>query len=436
MSIELFVSSTSFLQMVGQLENSVLSRLFINNSFTNVKLNQIYYGKIVEKSPQLACFFVEVISGTVCLLKFHKNNLSLTVGSKIFVQVVKEATLPKKMPVVSDDITFYGYFLNYKPLSNHNIISKNIALPEKQEILHLLQDRKGCVVRSSFKRKFIVHFKTELEKLFHLWENIQLTDKIGLVYEVDTLYYAILCNSKITIDSIFVDDRKLINYVKEILSHFAHLEIEVIFNHQENIFFDCGISDDIESLKENTLDVMEGIKLHFISNHAFTYIDVDYNDVLGNYSNKEEASFKINLQILSVIYKQIILRNYSGQILVDLLKMKNKQYNNNVIKKFQDMFASDINKTSVLGFSHLGILECSRQKTQDFLGVFLQSDAYKLFNLIVNLRYIYGKNVLAKVQVKINAKLLAMLQKDGAKDIENFPVEFIVDNVDIPKIIV
>ena len=32
--------------------------------------------------------------------------------------------------------------------------------------------------------------------------------------------------------------------------------------------------------------------------------------------------------------------------------------------------------------------------------------------------------------------IFILLQKEGAKDIENFPVEFIVDNVDIPKIIV
>ena len=81
------------------------------------------------------------------------------------------------------------------------------------------------------------------------------------------------------------------------------------------------------------------------------------------YNNKKKQSaLELNLEACDAIYSEIKKRNIYGMILVDFLKM-NKDDEARILTYMRSLFAKDIVSTNCLGFSRLGLLEITREKT-------------------------------------------------------------------------
>ncbi len=96
---------------------------------------------------------------------------------------------------------------------------------------------------------------------------------------------------------------------------------------------------------------------------ALVAVDVDTTSYDEEYRTSEEFKYQVNKQILPQILKELYIRNCSGIILIDLLKMSN--YNR---KKFMAKLKDDANyyramNFDIKGFTRLGLLEMSRRRT-------------------------------------------------------------------------
>ena len=96
---------------------------------------------------------------------------------------------------------------------------------------------------------------------------------------------------------------------------------------------------------------------------AMVVIDVNTGKAEGRRS-KEENILQLNLEAAEEIARQLRLRNLSGMILIDFIDMKEAGHQIQVMNHLRDAVKSDPVGTTVVDMTKLGIVECTRRKTE------------------------------------------------------------------------
>ncbi len=108
------------------------------------------------------------------------------------------------------------------------------------------------------------------------------------------------------------------------------------------------------------------------STEAMTVVDVNSGKFTGK-DDFEQTILKTNKLAAAEMAKQLVLRNLSGIILIDFIDMKKESHRQEVIDTFSKAIASDTQRTTIVGFTPLGILEVTRKRTRQSLMNYLTS---------------------------------------------------------------
>ena len=81
----------------------------------------------------------------------------------------------------------------------------------------------------------------------------------------------------------------------------------------------------------------------------------------------DDTIFKTNVEAAQAIARQLRLRNLGGIVIVDFIDMIKENHRDAVLAEFQKQLARDRIKTTVNGFSALGLLEMTRKRTRESL---------------------------------------------------------------------
>lgn len=404
--MNLIINSNQIGCIAGLVNIQTLHKL--NYSFNSQPaLHSVYLAKIIEKKPNLNAYIVMLNNNTNALLDFTKNNLNLQIGQKILVQVTKEATKPLKMPKVSANIVLYGNLANYKPFAKAGIISKNLST----EPQNLQQFSNLCIVVTDLYNynlnNLLISEITQLKNTFNAWQQIK---EVGLVYSYNVYKMLLNLNFK-HITNIYCNNATDLAEIKQYLLQYniSHIKLQPITSASNNLLLNA-----INYCNANVIALNQDINLQVYSTDSFNYLDVNFS---GNYAinaTKEDVIFNVNKQILDLCVKQIVAKNLSGQILIDLLKLVNKGYKNNLLKIAKDLFKKDDVSASVLGFSNLGLLEVSRQKKQENLTALCKSISYNAWLLLNTLQNSNKTNII----VEINQNILTYLNNYASSTIK------------------
>ena len=161
--------------------------------------------------------------------------------------------------------------------------------------------------------------------------------------------------------------------------------------------------DFIDEASEMYVPFANGARLVIERTHAFYSIDVDSHTSI-------ESMQDLNTQAATLIAKEIIKRNMSGNILIDFIGQKTK----NEISPLKNIMSRELSKSPVpyqlLGVSSMGNVELRRQRMRsgiDDTSRTLTSFAYRLFAEIVkeptNIKKVY-------VCLNLYAHLTTLLQ--------------------------
>lgn len=108
-----------------------------------------------------------------------------------------------------------------------------------------------------------------------------------------------------------------------------------------------------------------GARLTIEETAALTAIDVDTARMTRKGGEtRHDHERHVNLQVAHEVARQIRLRNLSGLIVVDMLKMRKKADRNAVRRGLGEAFEKDPKKPQVLGFGPSGLLELTRRRTR------------------------------------------------------------------------
>lgn len=435
--VKLVTLSLSFFQVGYRFYNNSLQGIFFNDlQSLQPKLQSIYLAQVIKKQLSLGCYLLNLGNNQQALLRITKNVGTLHDGQKILVQVVKEPTTPNKYAVVSKDLNINAPLLVYKPLSKGIIFAKNIPSSDYPKITTTLNlQNEGIVIRSNYKHNLLPNLQSSLQELKKLYQSLLQCTKVGLVQEPHFLSRLIVNNSKLIPNTLILDNVDDVSFCKNFLQQHNYFPTKLKVKEEGNEEFSTEVLlNYLQELTQPVSQINEEVSLNYFETEAFNYIDVNYKGSYSISSNKEEALYKANLNALESIASNIMLKNLSGQILIDVLKVTGKQYKHNLLKSLQKYFLIDDNKTTVLGFSNLGIMEVARQKVTDSLSIYSKNNFnYMVFQLFINLINIAKTKPKNKVSIVCTKAQQGVILKLAEVEINNInswlasPLGFIIN---------
>jgi ribonuclease G len=169
-------------------------------------------------------------------------------------------------------------------------------------------------------------------------------------------------------NSIRIDSKEQHDLLRSFGQNYTPAVVEKLVHYKgERPIFDLfSIEEDLSKALARRVDLKSGGYLIFDQTEALTTVDVNTGAYVGA-KNFDETIFKTNLEAAGAIARQLRLRNLGGIIIVDFIDMVQAEHQQTVLDAFQKHLVRDRVKTSISGFSPLGLVEMTRKRTRESL---------------------------------------------------------------------
>ena len=133
-----------------------------------------------------------------------------------------------------------------------------------------------------------------------------------------------------------------------------------LYKGKEPLFRAESIEEVIEAAGQELVPLPSGGNIIINETSGFVCVDVNTGDS-DQYSH-EQMLRSINIEAAKIFIQQVRLRNLSGLMVIDFLKMKNKRHQLDVLKTLRREIKNDPQPTFVGGFTQFGLVELTRQR--------------------------------------------------------------------------
>jgi ribonuclease G len=299
-------------------------------------------------------------------------------GQPLMVQVIKDP-IGSKGARLSTQISFAGRYLVYLPQESHIGISQKIGGEEERESLrqklHQLipaGSSGGFIVRTMAETAEDTEMQADVEYLRRLWHNIQTRGNCNapcLLYQDLDLSLRVLrdfVNRDTT--RILIDSRETYQRMAEFAQNCTGEVLEKLQHYgAERPLFDLhAIEDEVAKALGRRVELKSGGYLVIDQTEALTTVDVNTGRFIGA-RNFDDTIFKTNLEAAQSVARQLRLRNLGGIIILDFIDMDNAEHQGAVLAELKKVLARDPTRTTVSGFSALGLVEMTRKRTRESL---------------------------------------------------------------------
>lgn len=140
----------------------------------------------------------------------------------------------------------------------------------------------------------------------------------------------------------------------------------VLYSGNQPLFDVYGVEAAIQTALNKRVNLKSGGYLIIEQTEAMTTIDINTGAFVGH-RNLEETIFNTNIEATKAIAQQLQLRNLGGIIIIDFIDMQTDDHRVRVLESLQEALSKDRVKTSVNGFTQLGLVEMTRKRTRESL---------------------------------------------------------------------
>lgn len=123
------------------------------------------------------------------------------------------------------------------------------------------------------------------------------------------------------------------------------------------------VEDEVVKSLARQVNLKSGGYLVFDQTEALIVVDVNTGKFVGVYSF-EDTILKTNLEAVFAIAHQLRLRNLGGIIVIDFIDMENKEHRSTVLVELRKALMRDRMRSTVHGFTKLGLVEMTRKRIQ------------------------------------------------------------------------
>ena len=395
---EILINTMAQETRVAIVENGGVQELHIERTLERGLVGNIYLGKVSRVLPGMQSAFIDIGLEKAAFLhvadmwrpqcEFYAVDQPqvpieklIFQGQSLMVQVIKEP-IGTKGARLSTQISIAGRMLVLLPQDDHIGVSTRIEPIEHREqlrdkltsIVKLLPGAgNGFILRTNAEDASDAQLEEDVKYLRRIWEDISLKSKTlppgSLLYKDVNLLQRVLRDlvteqtRSIKIDS-EPDYEKLSEFGKRYMP--AAVEKLELFNRDRPIFDYFAIEEELVKAMQRRVELKSGAYLIIDQTEALTTIDVNTGGYIGA-RNFDETIFKANLEATAEITRQLRLRNLGGIVIIDFIDMARDDHKQQVLEELIKQLNNDKVKTSVSGFSALGLVEMTRKRVRESL---------------------------------------------------------------------
>ncbi|MGG2143236.1 ribonuclease G [Symbiopectobacterium sp. RP] len=395
MTAELLVNVTPSETRVAYIDGGILQEIHIEREAKRGIVGNIYKGRVSRVLPGMQAAFVDIgldkaaflhasdiMPHTECVAgeeqkNFHVRDIAELVrqGQDLMVQVVKDP-LGTKGARLTTDITLPSRYLVFMPGAAHVGVSQRIESEVERERLKKIvseycDEQGGFIIRTAAEGIGEDELSSDAAFLKRLWTKVserkkrnqtkcKLYGEVALAQRI-LRDFAGAALDRIRIDSRLTYDALLeftTDYIPETTNKLEH------YAGRQPIFDLYDVENEIQRSLDRKVELKSGGYLIIDQTEAMTTIDINTGAFVGH-RNLDETIFNTNIEATQAIARQLRLRNLGGIIIIDFIDMSNEDYRHRVLHSLEQTLAKDRVKTSINGFSQLGLVEMTRKRTRE-----------------------------------------------------------------------
>lgn len=300
----------------------------------------------------------------------------LSSGQPILVQVIKEA-ISTKGPRVSTDISLTGRHVVLLPFAHKVSVSQKIKqAAERKRLKAIVSDvlppNFGAIIRTAAYGKEKEDIEADIQSLVKRWDEIiekcRTAANPSLIMSEDARVNTMLrdlLNDSFT--NIYVDDKDMYEDIKEYIRLIAPDKEKIVKLYKGNsvsIFDNFDITRQIKGLFGKLVPFKR--KAYMIIEHteALHVIDINSGPRMRNADSQDEIALEVNLGAISLIARQLRLRDMGGIIVIDFIDLHKNENREKVFQAMREAMANDRARHTILPLSKFGLMQITRQRVR------------------------------------------------------------------------
>ncbi|MCM1272524.1 MAG: ribonuclease E/G [Bacteroides sp.] len=365
-------------------------------------IGNVYIAKVSNIVKNINAAFVDIQKGATGYLPLedYDGDVPLKVGHELIVQVTKDG-MKTKQPMVTTHISLNGEYTAIRRVGSIGVSAKikgdalrkhlkgiaKAALDDIREECLCAETDYGIIFRTKTADFYSDESHTEEE--IKEYEDMLYQDVIQTIKRLDEmLYRARYLNLYSVIRpcdeyikdlagmrgsvTVITDDKDIHD---NIVNQNVVSAVEFYDDQMRSLDACYGISNSIRRSLQKRVELKSGGYLIIENTEAMTVIDVNSGKSI-NRRKKEDEIYKINIEAVREIGRQIKLRNISGIIIIDFISMTIPQNISRLLNELKHVTAFDYVGVNVFEMTRLGLVEMTRKKQRRPLHeVFTQFDS-------------------------------------------------------------
>ena len=385
MTLEVFINHIPGETRLAVADEGRLIDLVIACGHEITILGNIYLGRIEKVVAGLNAAFVDIGQNTSGFLaatdgqifdhdaeKPKSISTLFNEGDKILVQVTREATEGKGAKLTTR-LNLPGRSIVLTPGRPGISVSKSITDEgERQRLEHALidyaQSTEGKIIRTRAQAVAEEILKNEAEALSNTWLDIEAARQTmkppACVHKApDAITKYLMDKGDPAWQRIVIDDRATMGRLVDFCTELVPELLELIEPAEDKVALleTHNLDQQIDDLLQTLVSLPSGGQLIIEETAALVAIDVD-SGAHRRDRDPETFALAINAEAAREIARQVLLRNLSGQIVIDMLPLKRRENRDNIQNTLAEALAEDGANCNIFGFSRLGNLEMTRRR--------------------------------------------------------------------------
>ena len=383
---------------VAVIEHGALQELQVERSLERGLVGNVYLGKVARVLPGMQSAFIDIGLDKAAFL--HVADLMSSINSRhadadmppptvqpiekqlfegqaLMVQALKDP-IGTKGARLTAQISIAGRLLVFLPQDNHVGVSQKIPPKQREELRQRVvalagEAGGGFILRTNGEDALDAELLEDIAYLRKTWARIK--NASTRLPPASVLHQDLNLLQRVLRDVVFdgtqtirIDSQQQFDMLRAFALEFMPSTVQKLQHYAgERPIFDLfNIDEDIAKALGRRVDLKSGGYLIIDQTEALTTVDVNTGGFVGA-RNFDDTIFKTNLEASQAIARQLRLRNLGGIVIVDFIDMARENHRDSVLAEFQKQLARDRIKTTVNGFSALGLLEMTRKRTRESL---------------------------------------------------------------------
>jgi len=388
--LEVFINRVPGQTRLALTEGGRLKNLIITSDGDESLVGNIYLGRIEKVIAGMNAAFVDIglgVSGFLAAndgqtFDTNKENPRLIKalfkeGDAVLVQVVRDGTNGKGAKLTTRIELVGRTVVSVLGRAGVSVSKSILDKTHRERIRYALNNfdnsLSGLIVRTKAQSVSIESLQKEATNLLDQMTKVlskkeEIRPPACLYKQPDQFLIFLRDFGSADWSRIIIDDRAtLLKTINFVTNYVSELEKIIEFADDHVALFDTyDLDQQIANLFESVITLPSGGRLIIEETQALVAVDVD-SGIYNRDNDPETFARSVNEEASIELARQIVLRNLSGQFVVDFLPMKRKHSREHI----QSVLLRSLDKEgnyNIYGFSKLGLLEMTRQRIGESLG--------------------------------------------------------------------